>query len=104
MMFLAIISLTVGSVLADSVNVKCGGKVVGTLEYSYSFQTSDRGCFIKVHIVNHSDEFVHGRATCQGTEKMCGAPFDIHPYGKTDVTIGCGETPSDVILEFVQCR
>lgn len=88
---------------AGYVEVKKGGKSIGGLTYSYRIQTDkEDGCFVHVEIQNGTGEFVRGRITGTGTEKICGTSFRVNPHGKTKEVFGCAETPKDVILEYVQ--
>ena len=87
---------------ADTADVIIGGKNIGTIDYSYSIQTTSRGgCFITVTLRNNTDEFLAGTVMPTGTESSCSTHFNLRPYGKQELTIGCNEVPDGVKLMYI---
>lgn len=91
-------------VFAETVDIKYGNKTIGTLEYSYNIQPGRSGCFITVTIKNNSEEYVGGTVKATGVERGCSEPFDVSPYGKTEVIIGCDEPADGVKLLYVHVK
>ncbi len=95
-LFLAIVMSSI-ALVAENVPVKNReNKTVGTVTYSYRYQTSSRGCFTIITVSNQTGEYVK---LSFGTNAGGAEGVNLRPYEENkEVIIGTTKTPTKVYV------
>lgn len=100
--------LAVNSVLlAETVDVKDGGKTVGTMTYKVSKTYIGRegwGNTYTIKIQNDTDEYISVYVTAKGCSGESNSAHGIKPYGRTEIGISTKECEASgwVVKAYVE--